>query len=186
MEKVKVSVIMPMMNVKPYIRECLDSVVGQTLKEIEIICVDAHSTDGSREIVKEYAGRDNRIKLLDDDRGSTGYANNLGIQTACGRYVAILETDDYVSTSMYETLYRIGERERCDVVRADYKVFWGDGPKRVFLDKPIACEPGMYERVLCARENKRIFLNDMSTWAGIYRRSFLQERRIRHNETPGA
>lgn len=186
MDNIKVSVIMPMMNVKQYIRECLDSVTGQTLKEIEIICVDAHSTDGSREIVLEYAKKDSRIRLIDDDKGSTGYSNNIGIRMASGRYVAILETDDYVSPSMYETLYSVGERDNCDLVRADYKVFWGDGQNRVFLDKPIACMQDMYEEVLSAKENKKIFLNDMSTWAGIYRRSFLLENQIWHNETPGA
>lgn len=186
MENIKVSVIMPMMNVKKYIRECMDSVVNQTLKEIEIICVDAYSTDGSREIVMEYAGKDSRIKLVNDDKGSTGYSNNLGVRMASGRYVAILETDDYIEPSMYETLYSIGEREKCDIVRADYKVFWGNGRERVFLDKPIAGEQGMYGRDISAKEDKSIFLNDMSTWAGIYRRSFLLEQQIQHNESPGA
>lgn len=186
MENIKVSVIMPAMNVKKYIRECLDSVVNQTLKEIEIICVDAYSTDGTRQIIEEYAQRDPRVRLLDDRIGSTGYSNNMGIRLASGKYVAILETDDYVSPSMYETLYAIGEKENCDVVRADYQVFWGDGKQRVFLDKPIACELDMYGRILSAKESKKIFLNDMSTWTGIYRRSFLLENQIWHNETPGA
>ncbi|EOS39862.1 hypothetical protein C808_00832 [Lachnospiraceae bacterium M18-1] len=186
MEDIKVSVIMPMMNVKKYIRECLDSVVKQTLKEIEILCVDAYSTDGSREIVEEYAKRDSRIRLINDEKGSTGYSNNMGIRLASGRYVAILETDDFIAPSMYETLYSIGEKENCDVVRADYKVFWGDGKERTFLDKPIACGQEMYGRILSAKENKKIFLNDMSTWAGLYKRSFLLENQIWHNETPGA
>lgn len=186
MKDIKVSVIMPMMNVRKYIRECMDSVINQTLKEIEIICVDAYSTDGSREIVEEYAQKDPRVRLVNDDKGSTGYSNNTGIKMASGKYVAILETDDYAAPSMYETLYSIGEKENCDVVRADYKVFWGDGKERIFLDKPIVCEPDMYGRILSAKENKKLFLNDMSTWAGIYRRSFLLKNQIWHNETPGA
>lgn len=186
MEDIKVSVIMPMRNVKKYIRECMDSVINQTLKEIEIICVDAYSSDGSREIIEDYARRDRRVRLINDDKGSTGYSNNTGIKLASGKYVAILETDDYVDPAMYEMLYSIGEKENCDVVRADYKVFWGDGKERVFLDKPIACEQDMYGRILSAKKNKKIFLNDMSTWAGIYKRSFLLENQIWHNETPGA
>ncbi|MCI9442264.1 MAG: glycosyltransferase [Ruminococcus sp.] len=186
MEDIKVSVVMPMKNVKRYIRECMDSVVNQTLKEIEVICVDAYSTDGSREIVEEYAHKDKRVRLINDNRGSTGYSNNIGIRLASGKYVAILETDDHIAPSMYETLYSIGEKENCDVVRADYKVFWGDGDQRVFLDKPIVCEQDMYGKILSAKQDKKIFLNDMSTWAGIYRRSFLLENDIWHNETPGA
>lgn len=186
MEDIKVSVIMPMKNVKNYIRECLDSVINQTLKEIEIICVDAYSTDGSREIVEEYARRDRRIRLLNDDKGSTGYSNNIGVKLASGKYVAILETDDYVMPSMYEMLYVVGEKENCDVVRADYRVFWGDGSQRVFLDKAIACEQALYGKILSAKENQKLFLNDMSTWAGIYKRAFLIENGIWHNETLGA
>ena len=159
MEDIKVSVVMPMKNVKRYIRECMDSVVNQTLKEIEVICVDAYSTDGSREIVEEYAHKDKRVRLINDNRGSTGYSNNIGIRLASGKYVAILETDDHIAPSMYETLYSIGEKENCDVVRADYKVFWGDGDQRVFLDKPIVCEQDMYGKILSAKQDKKIFLN---------------------------
>lgn len=186
MENIKVSIIIPVLNTRKYIRECLESAVNQTLKEIEILCVDAYSTDGTREIIREYIHRDQRVRLLNDDRGSTGYANNLGFREAAGKYVAILEPDDYVDSAMYENLYIAAERENCDTVRADYQVFWGEGEDRVFFDKPVAREMALYGRVVSAEKNKMLYLNDMSTWAGIYKNEFLKKNHIRHNETPGA
>lgn len=186
MGEIKVSIVMPVLNVRDYIRECLDSAVGQTLKEIEIICVDAYSTDGTREIIEEYVKKDSRVKLLDDDKGSTGYANNIGIRYAAGEYMAILEPDDYVAPNMYANLYAAGTTEDCDMVKADYQVFWGTGDKRIFLSKPAARKRELYGKVISAKKDKELFLNDMSTWAGIYKKDFLVRHHISHNETPGA
>ena len=75
---------MPSFNVAPYIRECMDSVLGQTLTDIEVIVADADSTDGTREILDEYARRDSRVTILTDDKKSSGYANNKAIDYATG------------------------------------------------------------------------------------------------------
>ena len=96
MNQPKVSVIMPSLNVVSYIRECIESVVNQTLKDIEIICVDAGSTDGTLEVLEEYTAKDNRIKLLHSDKKSYGYQMNMGIDAATGEYIGIVETDDYI------------------------------------------------------------------------------------------
>ena len=105
----KVSVIIPVLNGAEYIRECMDSIVGQTLSDIEIIPVDAGSTDGTLEILKEYAKKDTRIKLLTADKKSMGYQYNIGIAAAEGEYVGFCESDDYISETMYEKLARIAE-----------------------------------------------------------------------------
>jgi glycosyltransferase involved in cell wall biosynthesis len=187
MEKseVKVSVVMPVLNTAAYIRECMESLVNQRLKEIEILCVDGGSTDGTREILEEYARRDDRVSLLEDTKGSTGYANNLGMETARGEYVAIVEPDDFVSPDMYEQLYLVAKENNADVVRADYQVFFGEGENREYIDKAIAA-PGDYGKVLNPQKEQRFFKNDMSTWAGIYSRRLVREKNLRHNETPGA
>ena len=96
----KVSVIMPSLNVGKYIRESLTSVCNQTLKEIEIICVDAGSTDGTLEIIKEFAASDKRIKVIHSDKKSYGYQMNVGIHEAQGDYIGIVETDDAVLGDM--------------------------------------------------------------------------------------
>lgn len=102
----KVSVVVPIYNVEKYLRECLDSLVGQTLKEIEIICVDDGSTDSSKEIIREYMQKDTRVKMIAKEKNS-GYGNsmNQGFDMASGEYVGILESDDFAEPAMFEKLY---------------------------------------------------------------------------------
>ena len=91
----KVSVIIPVYNVEEYLRECLDSVINQTLKEIEIICVDDGSTDNSLEILKEYAKKDNRITVISRKNKGVGYSRNEGINVSKGKFIAFMDPDDY-------------------------------------------------------------------------------------------
>ena len=100
----KVSVIMPSLNVVQYIQECMESVVRQTLSDIEIICVDAGSTDGTLEILQEFAKKDQRISIIVSDKKSYGYQMNLGLKAAKGEYIGIVETDDFIEPNMYEDL----------------------------------------------------------------------------------
>ena len=93
--KPKVSIIIPVYNTEKYLRECLDSVVNQTLKDIEIICVDDGSTDGSLTILREYAEEDHRFKVLIQDNSGSGPARTLGIREAHGDFLAFMDADDY-------------------------------------------------------------------------------------------
>lgn len=183
--KIKISVIMPIKNTVNYIRECMESLVSQTLKEIEILCIDAQSTDGTREILQEYADRDNRVHIYNDRKGSAGYANNFGMQKAKGEYLAIVEPDDFVAPDMYEKLYQAAKENNADVVRADYKVFFGDGSQREYIDKAVASADD-YGKIHCPAKEQRLFQNDMSTWAGIISRELFEQGQVCHNETPGA
>lgn len=101
----KVSIIIPVYNVEKYLRECLDSVIQQTLQDIEIICVNDGSTDNSLQILKEYAQNDSRIKIIDKPNSGYGQTMNVGMQNATGEYIGIVEPDDYVELDMFETLY---------------------------------------------------------------------------------
>ena len=93
----KVSIIMPSLNVASYIEECMESVIHQSLQDIEILCVDAGSTDGTLEILNEYAKKDGRIRVIKSDRKSYGCQMNLGMKKASGKYIGIVETDDYLT-----------------------------------------------------------------------------------------
>ena len=113
----KVSVIIPVYNVEKYLHECLDSLLNQTLKDIEIIAVDDGSTDSSLKILKDYAKKDKRLKVLTQENKGAGAARNLGMKHATGSYLSILDSDDYFDHSMLELLYKKAEKTKAkDVV----------------------------------------------------------------------
>ena len=101
----KVSIIIPVYNVEKYLRECLDSVINQTLNDIEIICVNDGSTDNSLNILKEYVSNDNRIKIVNQENKGAGAARNQGIKIASGEYIIFLDGDDFFDLRMLEKLY---------------------------------------------------------------------------------
>lgn len=182
----KVTIVIPVLNVQPYIRECLESVVNQTLTDIEIFCVDAGSTDGTLEIEQEYVKRDSRVIILEDKAHSTGYAKNIGFQLAKSKYVAIVESDDYIALDMMEKLYDTAERYELDIVKGNYRSFLGEGESRLFADKAISLNQEDYGKVIDPRSDNRFFGWDMYTWTGLYKKSFLDKFHIQHNESKGA
>ena len=126
-DKVAVSVIVPVYNVERYLRQCLDSLRAQTLKEIEIICVNDGSTDGCPGILEEYAKKDSRIRMINKENTGYGDSMNIGIRAATGEYIGIAEPDDYVLPAMYKTLYRAAVSHQCEIVKADFYRFTGEG-----------------------------------------------------------
>lgn len=119
---VKVSVIVPIYNVEKYLKKCLDSIINQTLKEIEIILVNDGSTDGSSLILEEYKRKDNRIILINKINGGQGSARNEGIKIAKGEYIGFVDSDDWISLDMYEKLYEEAE-ENIDLVVCGRELF---------------------------------------------------------------
>ena len=111
----KVSVIIPVYNTEKYLRECLDSVINQTLKEIEIICVDDGSTDSSLNILKEYANKDNRFTIITQQNLHAGVARNAGLTVVKGEYVSFLDSDDYIKFEYLEKLYNKIVLEKADI-----------------------------------------------------------------------
>lgn len=121
MNEIKVSVILPVYNVKKYLHQCMDSILGQTLKEIEIICVDDGSTDGSTEILKEYEKKDSRVRAFYRENRGAGAARNYGMAQAKGKYFSFLDSDDFFEPDMLELAYEKAEEYETDIVlfRAD-------------------------------------------------------------------
>ena len=185
--KIKVSIILPSLNVVEYMRECLESVCSQTLDEIEIICVDAGSTDGTLDIIKEFKEKDERIQLIHSSKKSYGYQMNLGIKAASGLYIGIVETDDCVPKEMYAYLYTLAERNDVDFIKADFFRFvkGEDGDEILFLNQ-LSSDKSIYNRVINPRKEKKVFSLIMNTWSGIYKRDFIIRNNIYHNESPGA
>ena len=180
----KVSVIMPSLNVALYIRECMDSVVNQSLKDLELICVDGGSTDGTWEILNEYARTDSRIRLFHSEKKSYGYQMNLGIREAQGEYIGIVETDDYILPEMYEALYDYAAEHNADFVKSDFNMFTTPARnERLFLNSPLGVE---YGRLITTEEYAQCSAVDTFIWNGIYKRTFLRKHEIWFQETPGA
>lgn len=186
--KPDVSVVLPIYNAEPYLREALDSLVAQTHHNIEIICVNDGSTDTSLAIMQEYAANDPRIVIEDGPNGGYGRAMNRGINRARGEFVGILEPDDTLEPTMFEKLLPVARNNNLDFVRADFYRFTSDeenGAKRWVV--PIChTDPTLYNKVLNPQNNLELFNVRMQNWTGIYRRSFLNEHEIRFHESPGA
>lgn len=187
----KVSIIMPSLNVAKYIDECMQSALGQTLAEKEIICVDAGSTDGTWEKILSYADNTvykGKIVPLQSGIKSYGYQINLALRAAVGEYIAILETDDYVASDMYEQLYTIGVANNADFVKADYDTFITYPDNKRLFDHIMLFkdDKGNYGKVLNPGRNLYLYTNDHNIWKGIYKKQFLLDHGILLNESIGA
>lgn len=188
----EISIIVPSLNVLPYIRECLDSLRGQTFKDIEIICVDAGSDDGTVDLIKQIADCDHRVKLVHSERRSYGYQVNLGIKLTKGEYIGIVDSDDFVEKDMYEVLYGILHSSGYDYIKCNYWIdrqlktgvierqgklnsLISDSDMSNLLEKPVS---------IC--QNPEILLGETYIWNGLYRKDFLLQNNIWVNETKGA
>lgn len=183
---VKVSVVVPVCNVEKFLRECMDSCVNQTLKEIEIICVNDGSTDSCMDILREYAEQYDFVKIISKDNAGYGHAVNIGMDMARGEYIGIVESDDYVALNMYEELYEVAVQQgKVDMVKADHNRFVDINGKRE-LTYIMAAYSAYYNKILHPKEEHEVFRFNMQTWSGIYRNQYLRDNLVRHNETPGA
>ncbi len=110
-----ISIIVPVYNVRAYLRKCLDSICGQTYKNLEIVVVDDGSTDGSGEICDEYAQLDNRVKVIHSKNGGLSSARNIGLNNALGEYIGFVDSDDWIDYDMYEFLWELLNTRKADL-----------------------------------------------------------------------
>lgn len=111
----KVSIIVPVYNSEKFLDKCLNSLIAQTLKEIEIICVNDGSTDNSPKILQNYAQKDARIKIINQENKGQSNARNNALKIAGGKYIGFVDSDDYVDQDFFENLYLVAEREKADI-----------------------------------------------------------------------
>lgn len=183
----KVSIIMPSLNVADYIELAIRSVMEQSMTDIEIICIDASSNDGTWEILESLSNEDKRITLVKTSTRSYGYQVNLGIKIATGEYVAIVETDDFVNQDMYEILYEYAHSNDCDYVKADYRAYWTQkNGEKVFVNRKNPEDGSLYKKVICPKQYPRLGEDDWYLWTGIYNRNFIIGNQIRFTESKGA
>lgn len=172
-----ISVIVPIYNMEPLLPRCLDSLAAQTLRDLEIICVDDGSTDGSGGIVRKYASGDSRFRLITQENSGRAEARNAGIRAAAAPYLGFADPDDYVEPDMYERLYRLAEESGADMVQCSYSPFLpaesgesrGMAEEKLLHIENTACDGVFTEK----GEIFRLFLEDRITgvvWSKLFRR----------------
>ena len=180
----KVSVLVPVYNVEKYLRECLDSLINQSLREIEIVCINDGSKDDSLDIIKEYAATDDRIKIVNKKNTGYGDSMNRGLMEASGEYVGIVEPDDFVELDTFEKMYNVAKENEVDVVKANFYEYSTEKKEDtyksdLFLDDEI-------EKVINIRSNRHIFFQQPSVWSAIYSRDLLLKNGIKFLPSEGA
>ena len=177
----QISILVPVYNVEPYLEQCLDSLSCQSFSNIEIICVDDGSTDQSGAILDRYASVDPRFRVI--HKKNTGYGNsmNVALDHAQGRYIAILESDDFAKPDMLQKLYTEAETRNVEVVKGTYLNY--RDRKAVRSDR--VDEYPKNQALNCDTCPTLTWLPD-TIWSCLYRRDFLLEHAIRFHETPGA
>ncbi len=174
----EISVIIPIYNVEKYLARCLDSVVNQTLTDIEIICVDDGSTDKSIVIAKEYAEKDNRISIIHQENKGVSAARNAGMKIASGKYISFIDGDDWIDLDFLEKLYNAAESSGADAACAE-------------IMRPHASGRSLYkvkfkssQMLTTAQEKYRVLDIPMKcyVWNKIYLRSELERQNLKFIE----
>ena len=180
----EVSVLVPIYNVERYLERCLTSLVGQTYDDFEAICINDGSTDGSRAIIQRFLDADSRFRVIDKENSGYGASMNRGLDAACGRYVAILESDDFFEPDALAVLHEAAEMNQAEVVKANFYLYWSRPEERRELFRVVdEVEAG---HVLRPLDDLAVFFRKPSIWSALYRRDFLVDDGIRFLETPGA
>ena len=181
----RITVLIPSLNAEEYIDKCLESVVNQTMKDIEVICIDAGSTDKTLDIINNYVKKDSRVKLAISSKKSYGYQMNLGLNLANGEYIGIVESDDFIAEDMYDELYSLTDKGTIDVVKTTFYHYYDfdeEEPLKIDWSKK---ELKNVRDVFSIYDQERFLDGHPSIWAGIYRHEFLKENKIQFIEAPG-
>lgn len=179
----KISVVVPVYNVEKYLKECIDSIINQTLEDIEIICVNDGSTDSSLEILNDYAKKDSRIIVINKSNSGYGHTMNMGLNAATGEYIGIIESDDFADKNMFEDLYKLAKEYDADIVKGDWYNYWS---KNKFARKNNRISSAKALKLTNSKLDKSLLRINPSVWSAIYKKEFLNKYNIRFLETPGA
>lgn len=170
---IKISVIVPVYNMEKYLEKCLDSLVNQTLKEIEIIAVNDGSKDKSINILKKYSKKYKNIKIYDHDNQGISKTRNFGIEKATGEYIAFIDSDDYVDTRMFEIMYKKAKKDNLDIVVCDYYNYYENKNK---IEKFKIVD---FKDTTISENKSLIFQINPSPWNKIYKKELFEVKKYR-------
>lgn len=183
MTRPKVSIILPVYNVAPYLRQSLDSIIAQTLSDIEIICVDDGSTDESGQILDEYKEKDERIKVIHKKNAGTGAARNDGLKIATGECIGFVDPDDWILPNMYERLYNLLQDKGLDIVMFTPDVYNDKtGKHEGFLYFQDSNFPKFLDDKVFNKDDISPFSYPMCVWNKLYRKRLFDENNIEFAE----
>ena len=183
----EISILVPVYNVETYLVKCMDSILGQSFSDFEVLCMDDGSTDTSGCILDQYAKEDGRVQVIHKRNTGYGHTMNQALQMAKGKYIGIVESDDYIAKDMYKELYQQMEELQLDIVKTDYYDLWSheDGTEEIRYHT-LTKNKEMYHRVIEPNQEMEAYFLEKFTWNALYRRNFLMQNQIQYNETPGA
>jgi glycosyltransferase involved in cell wall biosynthesis len=174
----KISIIVPIYNVEKYIKQCLESIISQTLKDIEILCIDDCGTDSSIKIIESFAKKDSRIKIIQLDKNKLpGVARNIGIKSSTGKYISFIDPDDYVEPNLLEIAYTKIEELQLDSIWFNVKIF--DDKKKSFTKDNYFLETS---NGILNINPKNINKFPLNCWNKIYRTSIIKKHNIMFSE----
>ena len=185
----KVSIVVPIYNVEKYLRECIDSILKQTLRDIEVILVDDGSPDGCGKIVDEYAHMDSRVIAIHQENSGYSKAVNRGIELARGEYIGIIESDDWIDDDMYESLYKNAKKNKTDITKGMFYIYRtipkaGESQNVVYRNPNGIDLRFAPDGVFKPTDWPRIIGFHASIWSSIYKADFI--KKIKIPETAGA
>ena len=177
----KVSVVVPIYGVERYLNQCVDSILAQTLKEIEVILVDDGSKDKCPQIVDEYAQKDSRVVAIHQPNGGYGRAVNHGIEIATGEYIGIVEPDDWIEPVMYEKLYQKAKRNDTDITKCMFYTYNSQLPlkrQNIVLVTPYQDLTKAPDKPFNVEEWPLITAFHASIWSNLYRADFIKGQKL--------
>lgn len=181
MQEIKISVIVPVYNQEKYIKKCFDSIQNQTLREIEIICVNDGSTDESLHMLEQIQATDERVAIITQKNKGLGAARNVGMLAAKGKYLAFVDSDDFIERTILEKLYQKAESSCADVVLCNFQTYdEKTGETKVYRDDEFYKYLAQ-KQTFTAKEEPKILLS-IGVWDRIYRREFVEQNGLKNPE----
>lgn len=188
MSDIKVSVIVPVYNVESYLNKSLDSLINQTLKDIEIICINDGSTDKSLNILEQYAKKDSRIKIINQENAGTGIARNVGLDMATGEYLAFVDPDDWIELDALAKMYSLAKEKKAKVVQINYICHYKNTCQKFSFAKKVK---RLYNYDLTKRKyytwkvlkKSCLFEHDLHSWAHFFEHKFIKDNSLKFTPT---
>ncbi|SCY08996.1 Glycosyl transferase family 2 [Lachnospiraceae bacterium XBB2008] len=183
MSRITLSVLVPIYNVEKYLSECLQSIAKQPIEDMEVLCINDGSTDGSKQIIEGFVQKDSRFILVDKENSGYGNSLNIGLEQCCGEYVSIVESDDIVAENALYDLLMIALESRVDVVKGNYSIYNSETGQNDVYENLWQEQYGLK---ISVSDHPELFFTAPSIWSAIYKKRFLDENEIRFLNTPGA